>query len=120
MGRSAARISWVKRANSFKYVVAAGAVDAVDGLPNVSAQQENVECKVARPPSGAQVYVMPLDEKILGFSNRWYRPAMKSAVERKLEPGLSIRVVNSAYFCATKLEAFASRGKGDYMAGHDL
>jgi hypothetical protein len=64
--------------------------------------------------------VMPLDEKILGFSNRWYRPAMKSAKERKLEPGLSIRVVNSVYFCATKLEAFASRGKGDYMASHDL
>ena len=64
--------------------------------------------------------VMPLDEKILGFSNRWYRPAMKSAKERELEPGLSIRVVNSVYFCATKLEAFASRGKGDYMASHDL
>jgi hypothetical protein len=24
------------------------------------------------------------------------------------------------YFCATKLGAFASRGKGDYMASHDL
>ncbi len=37
-----------------------------------------------------------------------------------LEPELRIRVVNSVYFCATKLEAFASRGKGDYMASHDL
>ncbi len=64
--------------------------------------------------------VMPLDEKILGFSNRWYRSAMESAQERKLEPELRIRVVNSVYFCATKLEAFASRGKGDYMASHDL
>ncbi len=64
--------------------------------------------------------VMPLDEKILGFSNRWYRPAMEFAVEHEMEPGLSIRVVNSVYFCATKLEAFASRGKGDYMASHDL
>jgi hypothetical protein len=64
--------------------------------------------------------VMPLDEKILGFSNRWYRPAMKFAVEHEMEPGLSIRVVNSVYFCATKLEAFASRGKGEYMASHDL
>ena len=64
--------------------------------------------------------VMPLDEKILGFSNHWYRPAMKSAKKRELAPGLSIRVVNSVYFCATKLEAFASRGKGDYMASHDL
>ncbi len=64
--------------------------------------------------------VMPLDEKILGFSNRWYRPAMESAEERELETGLCIRVVNPAYFCATKLVAFASRGKGDYMASHDL
>ena len=64
--------------------------------------------------------VMPLDEKILGFSNRWYRPAMESASDRELEPGLRIRVVNSVYFCATKLEAFASRGNGDYMASHDL
>ena len=64
--------------------------------------------------------VMPLDEKILGFSNRWYRPAMESAEKRELETGLCIRVVNPAYFCATKLVAFASRGKGDYMASHDL
>jgi hypothetical protein len=64
--------------------------------------------------------VMPLDEKILGFSNRWYRPAMETAEERELEPDLRIRVVTAAYFCATKLEAFASRGEGDYMASHDL
>lgn len=64
--------------------------------------------------------VMPLDEKILGFSNRWYRPAMDAAEERELEPDLRIRVVTAVYFCATKLEAFASRGEGDYMASHDL
>src|SRR6266581_9373976 len=29
--------------------------------------------------------VMPLDEKILGFSNTWYRPAMDHAEERELE-----------------------------------
>ena len=27
--------------------------------------------------------VMPLDEKILGFSNRWYRAAMESSVSSK-------------------------------------
>jgi hypothetical protein len=37
--------------------------------------------------------VMPLDAKILGFSNRWYRPAMESAEERELEKGLMIRAV---------------------------
>jgi hypothetical protein len=32
--------------------------------------------------------LMPLDEKILGFSNRWYKPAMDSAEEHELKPGL--------------------------------
>ena len=39
--------------------------------------------------------VMPLDEKILGFSNRWYKPAMDSAVVHELEPDLRIRAVNA-------------------------
>lgn len=64
--------------------------------------------------------VMPLDEKILGFSNRWYKPAMDSAVARELEPGLRVRVVTGLFFCATKLEAFAGRGKNDYLASPDL
>jgi hypothetical protein len=64
--------------------------------------------------------VMPLDEKILGFSNRWYKPALDSALVHELEPDLRVRVVTGVYFCATKLEAFAGRGKGDYQASHDL
>ncbi|HKV92012.1 MAG TPA: hypothetical protein VJW20_05650 [Candidatus Angelobacter sp.] len=64
--------------------------------------------------------VMPLDERILGFSNRWYKPAMDYAEECELEPDLRVRVVTSIYFCATKLEAFAGRGKGDYVLSKDL
>lgn len=64
--------------------------------------------------------VMPLDEKILGFSNRWYKPALEGAIEIELEPGLRIRVVTAVYFCATKLEAFSGRGKEDYLSSHDL
>ena len=37
-----------------------------------------------------------------------------------IEPLTSIRVVTAPYFCATKLEAFRGRGKGDYLASHDL
>jgi hypothetical protein len=29
-------------------------------------------------------------------------------------------VVTAVYFCATKLEAFAGRGKQDYLSSHDL
>jgi hypothetical protein len=64
--------------------------------------------------------VMPLDEKILGFSNRWYRGAINSASEIQLQPELRIRVVDAVYFCATKLEAFKHRGNGDYFSSHDL
>jgi hypothetical protein len=56
--------------------------------------------------------VMPLDAKILGFSNTWYRPAMDHAEEREVEKGLKIRLVTPVYFCASKLEAFAGRGTG--------
>ncbi len=64
--------------------------------------------------------VMPLEEKILGFTNRWYRAAMDTAQEIVLEPGLRIRVVTAPYFVATKLEAFCGRGRGDYAGSHDL
>ncbi|HEX3094436.1 MAG TPA: hypothetical protein VHW72_17500 [Candidatus Angelobacter sp.] len=64
--------------------------------------------------------LMSLDEKILGFSNRWYRAAMDTAQEHILANGLRIRAVTAVYFCATKLEAFAGRGGQDYLASHDL
>ncbi len=62
---------------------------------------------------------MPIDERILGFSNRWYEEAIQQASEVALPSGTIIRVVSPAYFLATKLEAFAGRGKGDYFS-HDL
>ncbi len=63
--------------------------------------------------------VMPIDEKILGFSNRWYQAAINEASEVSLPNGIVIRVVSPAYFLATKFEAFAGRGKGDYFS-HDM
>jgi hypothetical protein len=64
--------------------------------------------------------VMPLDETILGFSNRWYREAMYAAEVLTLEPSLEIRAITAPFFLATKLEAFKGRGGGDYFASHDL
>ena len=64
--------------------------------------------------------VMPIDEKILGFTNRWYAAAMKTSQIRELETGLSIRMVMAPYFVATKLEAFRGRGLDDYVASQDL
>lgn len=64
--------------------------------------------------------VMPLDEKIPGFSNRWYKAAMKASVTKKLHDDLEIRMVTAPYFVATKLEAFKGRGGGDFPARHNL
>lgn len=51
------------------------------------------------------VDVMPVDQHILGFSNRWYPAAIETA-ERFDIAGHDVRVVTPALFIATKLEAF--------------
>jgi len=66
------------------------------------------------------VDVMPTDEIILGFSNRWYLPAIKHSVTIELGPNLEIQIVTAPYFIGTKLEAFFGRGRGDYLASHDM
>jgi hypothetical protein len=40
--------------------------------------------------AGMKLDVMPIDQTVLGFSNRWYEPAMQSAVTVTLREGLSI------------------------------
>ena len=63
--------------------------------------------------------VMPTDERILGFSNRWYADAFRNAQDMVIE-GLALKLIKAPYFLGTKLEAFYGRGKGDYMASHDI
>ncbi len=70
--------------------------------------------------SGTVLDVMPLDETILGFSNRWYRAAMGAATLHRLARDLQLRVVTAPYFLATKIEAFRGRGRGDFLGSHDL
>ena len=67
-----------------------------------------------------KVDIMPTQEDILGFANRWYLPAIKNANHIELEEELTIQLVTSPYFLATKIEAFKGRGGGDYMGSHDM
>lgn len=67
-----------------------------------------------------KVDIMPTEERILGFSNRWYLQAIRTAQSIELEKGLSILLVTPPYFLTTKIEAFAGRGRGDYLASHDM
>ncbi len=70
--------------------------------------------------AGMKLDVMPLDAAVLGFSNKWYDSAMQTATEVRIGERLSIRLVTPPCFIGTKLEAFRDRGKGDYLASHDL
>lgn len=64
--------------------------------------------------------VMPTNKAVLGFGNRWYEEAVRTAVTHILPGGTSIRLINAPVFIATKLEAFTDRGHGDFLASHDL
>lgn len=63
--------------------------------------------------------VMPDDPDILGFTNRWYSGAFEHAFTLDID-GVTVRVVSAPWFLATKLEAFAGRGNGDYLGSRDI
>ena len=67
-----------------------------------------------------QLDLVPLDEKILGFANRWSKPGFEAATVAVLPSGLQLRHLSAPYFMATKLEAFKDRGNNDVYLSHDL
>jgi hypothetical protein len=67
---------------------------------------------------GVRTDIMPVDPSILGFTNVWYDGAEKWA-SVTTGPDGDFRHLDGPHFCATKLEAFASRGAGD-LYHHDL
>lgn len=69
--------------------------------------------------NGMKLDVMPTNETVLGFSNRWYAAALTHSEEISIED-LLLRVVTAPYFIGTKLEAFRGRGRGDFYASRDL
>lgn len=79
-----------------------------------------VICRWIHKSSGVLFDLMPVQPEVLGFSNRWYPYAVETAVPMDLGQGVTIRLVSAVAFVATKLEAFASRGGGDFLTSHDL
>ena len=69
---------------------------------------------------GIIVDIMPLDEKVLGFSNKYYKSGFKHKEVLKLTNGQTIFILPLAYFLATKLEAFYNRGAKDPRFSKDL
>lgn len=64
--------------------------------------------------------VMPTNEKILGFGNRWYKEALQYAFSHQIADNLIIKSVTAPYFLATKIEAFRTRGNNDFLGSHDF
>lgn len=69
---------------------------------------------------GLAVDLMPTDERVLGFSNRWYSVATASAERLALPSGRTIRLISAPAFLATKFEAFVTRGGSDLLTSHDF
>jgi predicted nucleotidyltransferase len=67
-----------------------------------------------------QLDLVPLDEKVLGFANRWYRVGFDSALSVELAGGIKLRHLSAPHFLATKFEAFKDRGNNDVYLSHDL
>lgn len=80
----------------------------------------DVICRWIHQESGVLFDLMPVQPEVLGFSNRWYPYAVQTAVPIDLGAGVTIRLASAVAFVATKLEAFASRGGGDFVSSHDL
>ena len=79
-----------------------------------------VICRWVHQASGLLFDLMPVQPEVLGFSNRWYPFAVQTAELVDLGEGLTIRLVTAVAFVATKLEAYTSRGGGDFLTSHDL
>lgn len=60
------------------------------------------------------VDIMPdKDAGFMGINTRWFPEALRSAQSRQV-PGGDVPIVSAPTFLATKLSAYADRGRGDY------
>jgi hypothetical protein len=72
---------------------------------------------------GIKVDVMPTEEHILKFSNRWYKEGFSNAQNHVLTSSTTIKILPVSYFIASKLEAFFSSSRAhnnDVYASHDF
>lgn len=80
--------------------------------------QDNIMCRMRL--NGLVVDFMPDNADILGFTNRWYKDALKTSIICNLNDNRPIRVVSPVYFAATKLEAYLGRGNNNPMSSQDV
>jgi predicted nucleotidyltransferase len=69
---------------------------------------------------GIIVDVMPINEDVLGFSNKWYQEGFTNATDCVIDERCTVKIFTAPYFIASKLEAFKSRGNNDGRTSSDF
>jgi len=69
---------------------------------------------------GIIVDVMPTEEHVLGFNNKWYPEAFKNAITYPLDRENVFKIFSLPYFIAAKWDAFLDRGQHDYRTSKDF
>ena len=84
----------------------------------VNDQESGIICRFKI--QGIIVDVMPTSSTVLGFTNKWYEEGFNKPMEKQLNEGLSIKLLEPVYFLASKMEAFKGRGGGDGRLSSDF
>lgn len=69
---------------------------------------------------GLIVDLMSTDERILGFSNRWYKEGFQTAIDHRIDDLVTVKIFDAPHFIASKIEAFRNRGRGDGRTSADF
>lgn len=80
--------------------------------------ESNVICRYLH--TGLIIDVMPVDDDVLGFTNKWYKDGLKNAIDYVIDDQSTVKIFSAPYFIASKFEAFNSRGKNDGRQSTDF
>jgi predicted nucleotidyltransferase len=69
---------------------------------------------------GLIVDIMPTDESVLGFTNKWYKVGFSKTVTYPIDDQTVVNIFTPPYFVASKFEAFNGRGKNDGRTSRDF
>lgn len=81
-------------------------------------QEAKVTCRYKY--QGLTVDVMPTDEAVLGFSNKWYKEGFLNLTTYQINETTAVNIFTAPYFIASKLEAFKGRGNNDGRTSQDF
>ena len=100
------------------YTGYAGVEDALRRKGFVNDVDSGIICRFK--VQGITVDIMPTNQEVLGFTNRWYSEGFKNSMRVELDQDCVIQIFQPVYFIASKLEAFKGRGNGDGRMSSDF